>query len=209
MHPRLQPRQAATPWILGCNPVHHMPHPRVPQARGGPLRNKAGQALGSGEQAVSWHADSSLEPFSSIAVLNLSLPQGGKGGKGGGKGGGGKHDKEPRGKHGRGGKGGKGGGKEPERGGKGGKGGWGGGWPWRIAMKCVGAEHEPTDGSVSTPALAAPLERAPTPTTTPHHPSSPLTTPHHPSPPLTTPHRPSPPLTAPHHPSQMATSTTC
>ena len=84
MHPRLQPRQAATPWILGCNPVHHMPHPRVPQARGGPLRNKAGQALGSGEQAVSWHADSSLEPFSSIAVLNLSLPQGGKGGKGGG-----------------------------------------------------------------------------------------------------------------------------
>ena len=185
--------------------------PRGSQARGGPLRNKAGQALGSGEQAVSWHADSSLEPFSSIAVLNLSLPQGGKGG---GKGGGGKHDKEPRGKHGKGGRHGKGGGKEPERGGKGGGkggkggwGGWGGGWPWRIAMKCVGAEHEPTDGSVSTPALAAPLEGAPTPTTTPYHPSPPLTAPYHPLPPLTP--LLVPPLTTAYHPSQMATSTTC
>ena len=62
---------------------------------------------------MSWHADSSLEPFSSIAVLNLSLPQGGSGGKGAeGHGGGGKHEKGGKqGKHGKGGKGGKGGGK--------------------------------------------------------------------------------------------------
>ena len=100
-----------------------------------------GQALGSGEQAVSWHADSSLEPFSSIAVLNLSLPDARAAGKGGG---GAKKNKERR----LGGKGGKGGG---------GKG--GGGVPWRIAMKCVGAGHEPTaEGARGTPALAVPLQ---------------------------------------------------
>jgi alpha-ketoglutarate-dependent dioxygenase FTO len=39
--------------------------------RGGALRNKSGNNLGNAQVAVSWHADSSLEDFSSIAVLNL------------------------------------------------------------------------------------------------------------------------------------------
>jgi alpha-ketoglutarate-dependent dioxygenase FTO len=42
--------------------------------RGGALRNKSGNNLGGGQVAVSWHADSSLENFSSIAVLNLHIP---------------------------------------------------------------------------------------------------------------------------------------
>ena len=64
-------------------------------ARGGALRNKAGEKLGTGGMAVSWHADSAVEDFSSIAVLNLTLPApkgggsgGGGGGRGAGKGGG-------------------------------------------------------------------------------------------------------------------------
>ena len=42
-------------------------------ARGGALRNRAGARLGgaAAEQAVSWHADSGVEPNSAIAVLNL------------------------------------------------------------------------------------------------------------------------------------------
>ena len=47
-------------------------------SRGGALRDKAGNNLGGGQIAVSWHADSSLEDFSSIAVLNLTLPQAGR-----------------------------------------------------------------------------------------------------------------------------------
>ena len=58
--------------------------------RGPSLRNKAGTNLGGGQIAVSWHADSSLEDFSSIAVLNLTIPSRGKGRgkrpKGGGQG---------------------------------------------------------------------------------------------------------------------------
>jgi alpha-ketoglutarate-dependent dioxygenase FTO len=43
--------------------------------RGGALRNAAGVRLGTDRIAVSWHADSSVEKNSSIAVLNLLLPQ--------------------------------------------------------------------------------------------------------------------------------------
>ncbi len=43
--------------------------------RGGALRNKSGNNLGGGQVAVSWHSDSSLEHFSSIAVLNLHIPR--------------------------------------------------------------------------------------------------------------------------------------
>ena len=43
-------------------------------ARGGALRNRAGEKLGTGSLAVSWHADSSVQPASSIAVVNLTLP---------------------------------------------------------------------------------------------------------------------------------------
>ncbi|KAL1510130.1 hypothetical protein AB1Y20_006462 [Prymnesium parvum] len=43
------------------------------EATGGALRDKRGARLGGrAEQAVSWHADSSVQPFSSIAVLNLA-----------------------------------------------------------------------------------------------------------------------------------------
>ena len=116
-------------------------------SRGGALRDKAGNNLGGGQIAVSWHADSSLEDFSSIAVLNLTLPQAGGGGGGGGGGG------------------------------KGGRGKRGGAAPWsgsadgsrsfRIAMKCVGEGHEPPRGSGKkggggggggTPVLAMPLK---------------------------------------------------
>ena len=96
--------------------------------RGGALRDKVGSRLGSGEVAVSWHADSSLEDFSSIAVVNLlpgaaAAPPGAK-----------RKDKarKP-----------KGGGRPPSE--------------WRIAMKCVGEGHEPSSNALGTPPLAVPL----------------------------------------------------
>ena len=84
--------------------------------RGGALRDKAGTNLGGGQMAVSWHADSSLEDFSSIAVLNLTLPTpgGDKRGKGGGK-------------------------KAAAW-----TGSADGSKSFRIAMKCVGEGHEPS-----------------------------------------------------------------
>lgn len=109
-------------------------------SRGGALRDKAGNNLGGGHIAVSWHADSSLEDFSSIAVLNLTLPQAhnasGKGGRSG------------------------------KRYGKRGDaamswtGSADGSRSFRVAMKCIGEGHEPARGTSSggTPVLAVPLK---------------------------------------------------
>jgi len=111
---------------------------------GGPLRNKLGVRLGKDvEMAVSWHADSAVEEMSCIGVLNLTQPEHSQKKL--------KQKQQQRSRH-----------HQRQRGVE---------QPWRIALKCIGDEHEggkarvaqgsgageQTDRAMLTPAAAVPL----------------------------------------------------